>query len=51
MLRYYRRFFRDAHPGPLFSLVIVGVWLRFAAVGALIGLRRIAGLVRGCRDA
>jgi hypothetical protein len=47
MIRYYRKFFRDAYPGPLFWLVQVGVWLRFAVLATIAaarqGLRRVLG--------
>ena len=32
MLRFYGKFFRHQYPGALWWLVIIGVWLRFAAV-------------------
>ena len=47
MLRFYRKFFRDDYPGPLFWLVGAGVWLRFAAISVAIGVRRCARRVRG----
>jgi hypothetical protein len=41
MLRFYRKFFRDEYPGALFALVVLGVWMRFAAVASLHTLRRL----------
>lgn len=32
MIRFYRKFFRRQYPGLLMGLVIVGVWMRFAAI-------------------
>jgi len=34
MIRFYRKFFRHQYPGLLMGLVVVGVWLRFAAIAA-----------------
>ena len=34
MIRFYRKFFRRQYPGLLMGLVVVGVWLRFAAIAA-----------------
>jgi GT2 family glycosyltransferase len=39
MIRFYRKHFRDAYPPGLFSVVIAGVWLRFATVAAAVGTR------------
>jgi len=47
MLRYYRKFLRDQYPAPLFWLVLLGVWLRFAALATVAlarrGLDRVTG--------
>lgn len=32
MLRFYKKFFHHQHPGLLWGLVVVGVWLRFVLV-------------------
>jgi GT2 family glycosyltransferase len=40
MVRFYRKFFRDAYPRPLFWLVVAGVWLRFGALASLAVLKR-----------
>lgn len=40
MVRFYRKFFRDEYPRPLFWLVLAGVWLRFAALAAAALVRR-----------
>jgi len=34
MVRFYRKHFRHQYPGALMTLVVIGVWLRFAAVAA-----------------
>ena len=34
MMRFYRKFFRHQYPGALMLLVVLGVWLRFAAIAA-----------------
>lgn len=34
MVRFYRKHFRHQYPGGLMTLVMLGVWLRFAAVSA-----------------
>lgn len=50
MLRFYRKFFRHQYPGALMWLVILGVWLRFAAVAAyhlVRSARRRLGLLHG----
>jgi GT2 family glycosyltransferase len=41
MLRFYRKFFRHQYPGGLMWLVTFGVWARFCAVIAYIGMRGI----------
>jgi len=43
MLRFYQKFFKHQYPGPLMWLVILGVWMRFAA---LAGLRTAQRLLR-----
>jgi len=50
MLRFYRKFFRRQYPGALMWLVTLGVWLRFCAVVAYIGLRGIGGRFIGERN-
>jgi GT2 family glycosyltransferase len=40
MLRYYRKHFRAAYPGPLMWLVQAGVWGRFALVALVLSVRR-----------
>lgn len=50
MIRFYRKFFRHQYPGLLMWLVILGVWLRFAAVVIFYSFRqarRLLGLNRG----
>jgi len=41
MIRFYRKFFRRQYPGLLMGLVVVGVWLRFAAIAAYYLLNRL----------
>jgi GT2 family glycosyltransferase len=41
MLRYYRKFYRDAYPRPLLWLVHAAVWSRFALVAPLVTWRRL----------
>jgi len=40
MLRFYRKFFHDQYPGPLWLLVSTGVWLRFVLVAGYRSARR-----------
>ncbi len=46
MVRFYHKFFKHQYPGPLMWLVMLGVWMRFAA---LAGLRTTQRWVRGKR--
>ncbi len=41
MVRFYRKFFRHQYPGAMMWLVTGGVWLRFAALFAAHGIRRL----------
>lgn len=41
MIRFYRKFFRHQYPGLLMGLVVVGVWLRFAAIAVYHLLNRL----------
>ena len=50
MLRFYRKFFRRQYPGALMWLVTLGVWLRFCAVVAYIGVRGIGWRFIGERN-
>jgi GT2 family glycosyltransferase len=45
MLRFYRKFFRDKYPAAVMWLVGLGVWLRFGAMAAYYGFRRVGKLV------
>ena len=51
MLRFYNKFFRKQYPGPLWWLVVLGVWLRFGLVStyfaARLALAQIKGALRG----
>ena len=47
MVRYYRKFFREAYPLPLFWLVLAGVWARFAALATAAVLKQGADRVLG----
>jgi len=40
MLKFYRKFFRQTYPAPLFWAVSFGVWSRFTVLAFLQGLRR-----------
>jgi GT2 family glycosyltransferase len=40
MLRFYRKFFRHEYPGPLWTFVACGVWLRFVLVAGYYSLKR-----------
>jgi GT2 family glycosyltransferase len=40
MVRFYRKFFRDRYPLPLYWLVVLGVWLRFACLASWAVVRR-----------
>ena len=49
MIRFYRKFFRDHYPLPLFWLVVVGVWVRFGILAGYYSLRRVTrGLGVAC---
>jgi len=47
MVRYYRKFLRDAYPRPLFWLVVAGVWMRFFALAAVAVGRQGVGRALG----
>ena len=47
MVRYYRKFFRDEYPWPLFWLVLGAVWLRFGLLAGAVVVRRGLGRVLG----
>jgi hypothetical protein len=47
MVRYYRKFFRDEYPWPLFWLVLGAVWLRFGVLAGAVVVRRGLGRVLG----
>ena len=47
MVRFYRKFFRDEYPWPLFWLVLGAVWLRFGLLAGAVIVRRVAGRVLG----
>jgi GT2 family glycosyltransferase len=47
MVRYYRKFLRDAYPRPLSWLVVAGVWLRFLALAAFAVVRQGVGRALG----
>ncbi len=49
MVRFYRKFYREAYPLPFMWLVIAGVWLRFGALAVLALVRQGAARVRGRR--
>lgn len=40
MLRFYRKYFHDQYPGPLWMLVNAGVWFRFALVAGYYSAKR-----------
>ena len=41
MVRFYRKHFRQHYPAGLMGLVVIGVWLRFAAVATLLQGRQL----------
>ena len=41
MVRFYQKHFRHQYPGALMMLVVIGVWLRFAAVAARLQGQRL----------
>jgi GT2 family glycosyltransferase len=50
MMRFYRKFFRHQYPGILMALVVLGVWMRFAASAGYYSVRHAAralGIGRG----
>jgi GT2 family glycosyltransferase len=46
MLRFYNKFFREQYPGPLWWLVVLGVWLRFGLVSAYFAARLLLEKVK-----
>jgi GT2 family glycosyltransferase len=40
MVRFYRKFFRDRYPLPLYWLVVLGVWLRFGVLASWTVVKR-----------
>ena len=49
MIRFYRKFFRHQYPGVLMWLVMLGVWLRFAAVVAYHTGQWVRSKIQGAR--
>ena len=47
MVRFYRKFFRDRYPWPLFWLVLGAVWLRFGLLAGTVVAKRVSGRVLG----
>ncbi len=43
MLRYYRKFFRSHYPAPLWLMVVLGVYFRFAAYSIIKLTKRLVG--------
>jgi hypothetical protein len=41
MVRFYQKHFCHQYPGALMTLVVIGVWLRFAAVAARLQGQRL----------
>lgn len=50
MLRFYKKFFHNQYPGPLWGLIVVGVWLRFVMVAGYFSSRLILSKARLIRD-
>lgn len=46
MLRFYRKFFKEQYPGPLWWLVVLGVWLRFGLVATYFAARLVMARIR-----
>jgi GT2 family glycosyltransferase len=47
MLRFYSKFFRKQYPGPLWWLVVLGVWLRFGLVSTYFAARLVLAQMKG----
>lgn len=47
MVRFYSKFFKKQYPGPLWWLVVLGVWLRFGMVSTYFAARLVLARVRG----
>ncbi|MCA0188548.1 MAG: glycosyltransferase family 2 protein [Proteobacteria bacterium] len=47
MLRFYSKFFRKRYPGPLWWLVVLGVWLRFGLVSTYFSARLLLAQIKG----
>lgn len=41
MVRFYQKHFRQQYPAGLMGLVVIGVWLRFAAVATLLQCKQL----------
>lgn len=41
MMRFYRLFFRKQYPLPVWWLVVLGIWLRFAAVALVYSIKKL----------
>ncbi len=47
MLRFYGKFFKKQYPGPLWWLVVLGVWLRFGLVSIYFAARLVMAQIKG----
>jgi hypothetical protein len=47
MVRFYNKFFRTQYPGPLWWLVVLGVWLRFGLVSTYFAARLVSTQIKG----
>ena len=47
MLRFYTKFLRKQYPGPLWWLVVLGVWLRFGLVSTYFAARLLLVKTKG----
>jgi GT2 family glycosyltransferase len=47
MLRFYSKFFKKQYPGPLWWLVVLGVWLRFGLVSTYFAARLVMAQIKG----
>jgi hypothetical protein len=47
MLLFYSKFFKKQYPGPLWWLVVLGVWLRFGLVSTYFAARLVMAQIKG----
>lgn len=49
MVRFYSKFFKKQYPGPLWWLVVLGVWMRFSLISSYLAARLILARLDAAR--